>query len=196
MPDLRGHPFQPKSSPMYDSVPGCGGVFLVGCGIDYTRTDMLRPRPRILPPLTFCHRTYRRKAVAEEERFDFLRPILNPPQDSSDSLGAAAAGAKGKRKSDPTSGRAGTAGAGARKGKKRMDAELADAAGMGAASASDIQPSGSAMASAAGAGSGGLLALAGLDEEGRRRALLGVMESKPPAASGLGDDEDEDYDNY
>lgn len=143
---------------------------------------------------------HRRKAVTEEERFDFLQPILEPPQDS-DSLGAVgAAGAKGKRKSGPTSGRAGTGGAGARKkGKKRMGStEFAGvgAAGSGATSAPGIKPSGSATTSVAGAGSGGLLALAGLDEEGRRRALLGVLDTKPPAASGLGDDEDEDYDNY
>lgn len=77
-----------------------------------------------------------------------------------------------------------------------MEAEFAGAAGTAAASVSDIQASGSAMTSAAGAGRGGLLALAGLDEEGRRRALLGELGSKPPAAFGLGDDEDEDYDNY
>eukprot|EP00752_Nemacystus_decipiens_P002850 g2654.t1 len=141
-----------------------------------------------------------RKAVTEEERFDFLRPILVPPQDGcKDSLGAAAAGAKGKRKRGPTSGKAGTGGAGVGKGKndKRMVAELAGAAESGAASASDIQPSASGMTKVAGAGSGGLLALAGLDEKGRRRALLGGLDSKPPpVASVLGDDEDEDYDNY
>lgn len=52
------------------------------------------------------------------------------------------------------------------------------------------------MSSVAGAGSSGLLALAGLDEEGRRRALLGELGSKLPSAFGLEEDEDEDYDNY
>lgn len=132
-----------------------------------------------------------------------MRPILDPPQGSSDSLGApasatatAAGGAKRKRKSGPISSRAGAGGAGARQGKKRVGADFAGATGIGAASVSDVQSSGSAMTSVAGAGSGGLLALAGLDEEGRRRALLGVLESKPPAEAGLGDDEDEDYDNF
>lgn len=137
---------------------------------------------------------HRRKAVAEEERFDFLRPILNPPPDSSEPPGTA--GATRKRKGGPTSGRAGTGGAAARKGKKRIDTELAGSATSGAASASGFQPPGSVMTSAAGAGSGSLLALAGLDEEGRRRALLGVSGAKSQAASRFGDDEDEDYDNY
>eukprot|EP00903_Cladosiphon_okamuranus_P014308 g13290.t1 len=139
-----------------------------------------------------------RKAVSEEERFDFLRPILDPPQGSSDSLvsAAAAGAAKGKRESGPTSGRAGVGAGGARKGKKRVNAGFAGSAGSEAVGVSDVQLSGGAMTSVAGAGSGGLLELAGLDEDGRRRALLGVLDSESPAGSGLGDDEDDDYDNY
>lgn len=204
----------PFSATKYDSLCGfwngrvvfwritCGGLHLRTRNYSHAipETTSLFPLPsfQIFPPWAFGHRTatFRRTAVTEEERFDFLRPVLNPPQDSSgESLGAAA-GAKGKRKPGPSRGRAGTGtgGAGARKGKKRMGTEFADAAGSATASAPDlVEPSGSAITSAVGAGGGGgLLALAGLDEEGRRRALLGG-----PAASGLGDDGDEeDYDNY
>lgn len=62
---------------------------------------------------------------------------------------------------------------------------------------SDNNASGGAIASTAGAGSN-LLALAGLDEEGRRQALLGdmVTTATPAACEILGDDDDDDYDNY
>ncbi|CAM9245677.1 unnamed protein product [Ectocarpus fasciculatus] len=137
-----------------------------------------------------------RQAVAEEERFDFLRPVLSPAQESSGSLSAA--GTKRTRKGGATSARAGakTAG-GAKKGKARRDLESAGGAASRMDGESDLIAPGGAIASTAGAGSN-LLALAGLDEEGRRQALLGGMvTTATPAACGiLGDDDDEDYDNY
>ncbi|CAM9945540.1 unnamed protein product [Ectocarpus sp. 6 AP-2014] len=137
-----------------------------------------------------------RQAVAEEERFDFLRPVLSPAQDSGGSLGAG--GAKRTRKGGATSARAGAkAVGGAKKGKERRDLESADGAASRMDGESDPIESGGAIASTAGVGSN-LLALAGLDEEGRRQALLGGMvpTATPAACAILGDDEDEDFDNY
>ncbi len=146
------------------------------CGL----TDTVYPRP------------FRRKAVAEEDRFDFLRPVLVPPQKKgAEPLDTA--GVKGKRKRGPASARTAraTGGEAARKGKRRMEVEAAAAA----LSDSDLA-SGGAAASTAGAGVGDLSALAGLDDAAWRRALLcGSGSEPPPAAAGFVDDEDEDYDN-
>lgn len=75
--------------------------------------------------------------------------------------------------------------------------ESADGAASRMDGESDPIESGGAIASTAGVGSN-LLALAGLDEEGRRQALLGGMvpTATPAACAILGDDDDEDFDNY
>lgn len=77
-------------------------------------------------------------------------------------------------------------------------AAAAAAAASGTASTlSDLRASGGPIAPTAEARGSGLLALEGLDDEGRRRALLGGLGTEPFAARGFGDDdEDEDYDNY
>lgn len=85
-----------------------------------------------------------------------------------------------------------------------MEMESAGAAGAAAAAAasgaanvvSDLLASGGPVAPNVEAQGGGLLALEGLDDEGRRRALLGGLDTGPSAACGLVDDEDEDYDNH
>lgn len=126
--------------------------------------------------------------MSEEERFDFLRPILNAPQDSSGSL--VAAGAKGKRKGGCNSGGA-AAGRGASRSstKKKGKGSTGSVASVADDTSDPIRLDGAAVPMA-GSGSD-LFALAGLDEEGQRRALLGVHGA---AVSGLGGDDDEDYD--
>ncbi|CAM9290219.1 unnamed protein product [Hapterophycus canaliculatus] len=129
-----------------------------------------------------------RQAVSAEERFDFLRPVVNALQDGGGSLGAA--GAKGKKKGGSNSSKtaAGCGGVGEsakRKGKGSTRS---------AASVIDSVPNLVAFDGATGptAGSrGNLLTLAGLDAEGQRRALLGGVGA---AAPGLGGDDDDDYD--
>ncbi|CAM9972162.1 unnamed protein product, partial [Laminaria digitata] len=126
-----------------------------------------------------------RKAAAEEERFDFLRPLLAPPDKQKHS---ASAPDRGKRKGGTTSGRrAGQA------RKKENPTNLGMSSTMGGmAAVSDL----GAGAKVSGAGKGGdLLEFAGLDEEARMALLLGGPSTTQGVASGTGDeDEDEDYD--
>lgn len=128
----------------------------------------------------------RRKAAAEEERFDFLRPVLAAPEQDDSISEAVSASGGGKRK------RSNTAGRQRLKPRKHEESEdnrsTATAAGSGISALSDTLKSG------AGEGSR-LLALAGLDEESRRALLLGGPATTYGAAAGIGDEEDEDYDN-
>ncbi|CAM9745565.1 unnamed protein product [Scytosiphon promiscuus] len=132
-----------------------------------------------------------RQAVSEEERFDFLRPILNDRRGGSGPLGAAS-GAKGKRKGDSNSGGgAAAAGRGGVRGSTHTKVKGSTGSAASAiGSTSDLVVSGGAMGPTAGS-RGNLLALAGLDEEGQRRALLGGLGG---TASGFGGDDEEDYD--
>lgn len=138
-------------------------------------------KPHVFVPGLFS----RRKAAAEEERFDFLRPLLAPPDKQKH---PASAPDRGKRKGGTTSGRrAGQA------RKKENPTGLGMSSTMGGmAAVSDL----GAGAKVSGAGKGGdLLEFAGLDEAARMALLLGGPSTTHGVASGTGDeDEDEDYD--
>lgn len=122
-----------------------------------------------------------------------MRPVLSPPQDRDQSL--LIGGAGGKRKCGATSNQSATRDGRERKGKNRTEAESAfpTARGM-AAAVSGLLGSGGLLASNAKEQRSNVLELEGLDEEGRRRALVKGWDTKPPVASWL-DDDDEDYDN-
>lgn len=82
-------------------------------------------------------------------------------------------------------------------GMESIGPAAASAASEAASVVSNIFASGGPIAPTAEARAGGLLALEGLDDDGRRRALLAGLDTEPSAACGLGDDdEDEDYDNH
>lgn len=121
----------------------------------------------------------------EEERFDFLRPILAPASKQGQSESASD---RGKRKGSTNSGRrAGKA----RKNKSPADLGISSTMG-GLAALSDLA-SGAKASDTEKAGS--LLGLAGLDEEARMALLLGSASTTHGVASGTGDeDEEEDYD--
>lgn len=127
----------------------------------------------------------RRKAATEEERFDFLRPVLAPP--NKQNLSGSTSG-RGKRKGSTTSGR--------RAGKARRNQSPTDFATSSAMGGMAALSNLAAGAKASGAGkAGSLLGLAGLDEEARVALLLGGPGTQQGAVSGTGDeDEEEDYD--
>eukprot|EP00904_Undaria_pinnatifida_P001589 jgi/Undpi1/11430/HiC_scaffold_30.g13727.m1 len=125
-----------------------------------------------------------RKAATEEERFDFLRPVITPPNKQHLS---ASAPVRGKRKGSTTSGRQ------ARKTRtKEIPMDSATRSAMdGMAALSDL----AAGAKASGAGKAdSLLGLAGLDEEARIALLLGGPSTQHGVASGTVDEDEEDYD--
>lgn len=121
----------------------------------------------------------------EEERFDFLRPVLEPPNQDKKSVSAYVGGT---RKGNATAGRS--------RKNPRTDKNGEGRGSGGTIGGIDaVYGAGCGAGESAAAEGNSLVALGGLDDESRRAFLLGDLGMKGPSVSGIGDEEDEDYDN-